>query len=106
VPDYGGNGANLTAPTPPTGIGYLSPVTSGSGLGAPGMIGFDPTTGNPTAAWTTWGYRLNIEATCGTSCAFNYVDAENLLCVSSFAPAAVAPLDLNTNSGNTGEGVT
>jgi len=107
VPSYGGNGADLTAPTPPTGIGYLPPVTNASGLGAPGMIGFDPASGKPAAAWTTWGYRLNIEATCGTGCAFNYVDAENLPCVSSYAPAAgTGALDLNTDSGNTGEGVT
>jgi len=107
VPDYGGNAANLTAPTPPTGIGYPSPVTSASGLGAPGMIGFDSSTGLPTAAWTTWGYRLNIEGTCGTGCTFDYVDAENLPCVSSYAPAAGSgALDLNSDSGNTGEGVT
>jgi len=104
VPTYGGNAENLTAPTPPTGIGYVSPVTSGSGLAAPGMIGFDSGSGRPTAAWTVWGYRANIEGTCG-GCAFNYVDAENLACVSSYVPSvAAAPADAVTGSGSTGDG--
>ena len=106
VPTDGGNGENLTAPTPPTGIGFVSPVTSSSGLGAPGMIGFDPTSGNPSPAWTTWGYRADIEGTCD-ACAFNYVDAENLPCVSSYAPSTTIPAaDLNTSAGMTDQGLT
>jgi hypothetical protein len=78
VPTNGGYSGTETAPTPPTGIGYLSPVTNVGGLGAPGMIGFDPSSGNPSPAWTVWGYRANIEADCG--CAFGYADIENLPC--------------------------
>lgn len=106
LPTNGGTEANLTAPVPPTGIGYGSPVGSAGGLGAPGMIGFEVTTGKPLPAWTTWGYRLNIEATCGTGCAFNYVDAENLPCASSYTPTAASAPELNTGTGSTGEGVT
>ncbi len=106
VPNYGGNSESLTAPTPPTGIGYRSPVTDADGLGAPGQIGFDPNSGLPTPAWTLWGYREAIEATCG-SCRFNYMEAENLPCVRSYAPAVTAGVpNLNTNTGNTGDGLT
>jgi hypothetical protein len=106
VPTNGGYSGTDNAPTPVEGIGYVSPVSSGSGLGAPGAIGFDTASGNPSAAWTFWGYRLNIESTCG-GCRFNYADQENLPCVDSYVytPAAAAA-DIGTNSGSAGSGGT
>jgi hypothetical protein len=107
VPNYGGNSETDTAPPSPTGIGYTSPVTSSSGVQPPGMIGYDPTTGNPVGAWTFWGYRLTIEGTCPGGCRFDYVGMENLPCVTSYAPAPpAAPADSNTAEGYTAEGLT
>ena len=104
VPTNGGYSGTETAPTPPTGIGYLSPVTNVGGLGAPGMIGFDPGSGNPSPAWTFWGYRSNIESTCG-GCAFDYADMENLPCVSSYVYTPPAPpADIGTSAGTAGSG--
>ena len=106
VPGNGGYSGTETAPAPVEGIGYVSPVSSSSGLPAPGMIGFDANSGNPTAAWTFWGYRLNIESTCG-GCGFNYAGAENLACVSSYEYTPAAPAaDIGTNCGITGTGGT
>jgi len=88
VPNYGGNSETDTAPTPPTGIGYLSPVTDAGGLQPPGMIGFDIGSGNPNGAWTFWGYRINIEqSSCPpNSCRFSYADTENLPCKNLAVP--------------------
>ena len=82
VPTYGGTSETDTAPTPPTGIGYKSPVTYSDGIQPPGQIGYDPATGNPSpAAFTIWGYRLAIEqSSCAGSCRFGYADMENLPC--------------------------
>ena len=91
VPNYGGNNEDETAPTPPGGIGYLSPVSNAGGIQPPGMIGFDVTSGNPSAAWTPWGYRLTIENGCTVGCRFNYVDAENLDCFTGSDPTPDAP---------------
>jgi len=106
VPVNGGNAQNETAPTPPTGIGYRSPVTHPDGLGAPGMISFDVSSGNPSAAWTIWGYRMAIEGTCPGGCRFDYIGIENLPCVSSYAPTLAAETYSETALGNTGEGMT
>jgi YD repeat-containing protein len=83
VPTNGGAGQNETAPTPPEGIGYLSPVTNAGGLTIPGVGGFDPGSGNPSSIFTAWGYRQIIEGACGGGCRFSYVDDENLACVVS-----------------------
>lgn len=107
VPGNGGNSGTESAPPPPTGIGYVSPVTSAGGIQPPGMIGFDPGSGNPVPGWTFWGYRMNIENTCGGGCAFNYVDMENLPCVSSYSPpVAAVVMDESTAVGETGSGIT
>jgi hypothetical protein len=108
LPGNGGPGQNEGAPALPSGItiGYVNPVTSSTGaLLPPGMIGFDPTNGNPVGGWTIWGYRLAIEDNaCFGTCQFNYVDAENLPCVVSYAPGAPAPIaDGSTSSGNSGD---
>jgi hypothetical protein len=83
------------APALPAGItlGYTAPIFAG-GLTPPGMIGFDPGSGNPVGAWTIWGYRLNIEEhACAGSCQFNYVDAENLACIAVNYSAPTVPAD-------------
>jgi hypothetical protein len=106
VPANGGNGQNETAPTPPTGIGYRSPVTYSDGLGAPDMIGYDPSNGNPSTAWTIWGYRAAIEGTCELGCRFDYIGTENLPCVTSYAVEPATETYSETAQGNTGEGMT
>jgi len=113
LPSNGGLGQNETAPALPAGvaIGHGSPVTYPAltnALYPPGTIGFDPGTGLPSSAWTIWGYRLTIENhACFGSCRFDYVGMENLACVVSYAPAAApAPVDGNTGSGSTGDGLT
>ncbi|HSY18506.1 MAG TPA: hypothetical protein VK815_09245, partial [Candidatus Acidoferrales bacterium] len=111
LPGNGGNNQDEAAPDLPAGvsIGYRSPVDYDDGLKPHGQIGYDPTTGNPTPAWTFWGYRLAIENNgCAPSvCRFNYVATENLPCVTSYAPAPPAPEpDSNTAEGNTAEGLT
>lgn len=72
------------APDLPTGItmGYTGCVgATAPTLAPPGMIGFDPLTGSPVAAWTDWGYRQSIEVGCPPdNCKFNYVGMENLNC--------------------------
>jgi hypothetical protein len=100
------------APSLPSGvtIGYGNPVAYpavANALGAPGTIGYDPGSGNPSAAWTIWGYRLNVDGTCG-GCRFDYVDMENLACIAvTHTPPAisVAPDD-STANGSTGSGLT
>lgn len=110
LPGNGGNGQNETAPALPAGIaiGYVNPVTTlTNALTPPGMIGFDPTTGNPVGAFTFWGYRLTIENNaCFGTCQFNYVDMENLPCVISYDPSAPAPLPDTTGQGGTNGGST
>jgi hypothetical protein len=107
LPGNGGNAQNETAPALPTGvtIGYLNPATASGGLTPPGVIGFDPASGNPSGTFTIWGYRLNIENNaCFGTCQFNYVDMENLPCVVSYSPPAPgAPADGNSGSGNSGD---
>ena len=103
VPGYGGNDETDTAPTPPTGIGHLSPVLFDTGLQPPGQIGFDATTGNPVGAWTVWGYRYAIESSgCAPeSCRFDYVGTENLACASVNPPPPPAgPVDANTGDNS------
>lgn len=106
VPTNGGAGQNLTAPTPPGGLGYLSPVSNVGGMGAPGQIGFDASTGLPSPAWTFWGYRQAIEAGCGGGCRFDYVGWENLPCVSSYAAPLGSAAPAGTATGTTGTGGT
>ena len=111
LPANGGNNQNATAPALPAGvtIGYINPASVMSGgLTPPGMIGYDPTTGNPSGAFTFWSFRLSIENNaCFGSCQFNYVDLENLPCVVSYSPPApAAPADGNSASGNSGDNTT
>lgn len=108
LPANGGNSQNETAPALPAGItiGYGSPVTYpalANAIYPPGTVGFDPAGGNPNAAWTAWGYRLNIENhACFGTCQFDYVGMENLPCVVSYtgATAATPPADENTGSSD------
>lgn len=107
LPSNGGPNQNETAPALPSGItvGSLSPVTHSDGLQPPNdqfIIGVDINTGNPSAAWTTWGYRQQIEqgACAPASCRFNYVDTENLPCVAD--KSLPPPSPPNTSLGGLG----
>lgn len=110
LPSNGGNGQNETAPALPSGItiGYINPVTTlTSALTPPGMIGYDPASGNPTGAFTFWGYRQDIENNaCFGACQFNYVDMENLPCVISYSPPPPTPSPDTTGQGGTNGGST
>lgn len=113
LPINGGNSQTETAPPLPAGItvGHDSPVTYPAlpqALYPPGTIGYDPASGNPSPAWTIWSYRQTIEDnTCFGGCRFNYVDMENLPCVTSYTPPPPsAPADANTATGMTDQGLT
>jgi hypothetical protein len=98
VPTYGGMTESDTAPTPPTGIGYGTPVTFpalDNAIYPPGMIGYDPTTGNPSGAFTVWGYMIKIENSgCSPeSCRFNYAGEENLICLYPYVDEPLVPPD-------------
>lgn len=98
VPNYGGMTESDTAPTPPVNFTFDTPVTfpaAAHPVYPPGMIGYDPTTGNPSGAFTVWGYIINIEQSSCTpsSCRFNYADAENLLCLYGYVDQPLVPPD-------------
>lgn len=95
------------APDLPSGvtIGQLNPVDHSDGLTPPGWGGFNIATGNPNGFWTWWGYRYTIETLAcppGT-CIYDYVDLENIACLSltTSSPEMIQDLPLSGLGGLT-----